>query len=154
MVMQITKTDVDKLATELSLELLPQLIVEIAELIGIEKTLQLVQAFGGTNLLMPKGVEKSSSKQALIHAVGEETAQALMEIYGGDRLYIARCEVALRDWRDNQLMNEIGQLVMNDMSQTKAIRHVAVKYGISERWVYELLKTDMEKRQYQQDLLF
>ncbi len=114
--MKIRKDEVD-LATELSHDLLPDIIVEIANLVGMSKTMQLVQAFGGTNLPMPIGVENSMSEQALIN------------------------------WRDNRLIGEIKQAVMNGMSQTRAIRQYAVKYGISERWVYELLKTHIAQQQ-------
>ncbi len=139
--------DIANLANELSLELLPTIIVEIANLVGMSKTMQLVQAFGGTDLTMPIGVENSMTEQALISAVGEETAQLLMENYGGDRLYIPRCEVALRDLRNNRLMAELKQAVMNGMSQTKAIRRLAIQYELSERRIYELLKERLPQQQ-------
>ncbi len=144
--MKIRKDEVD-LATELSHDLLPDIIVEIANLVGMSKTMQLVQAFGGTNLPMPIGVENSMTEQALISAVGEETAELLMESYGGDRLYIPRCEVALRDWRNNRLIAELKQAVMNGISQTRAIRQLAIQYELSERRIYELLKERLPQQQ-------
>lgn len=145
--MKTQAVNLSKVATELSLELLPDSIFEIANLIGIAKAMQLVQAFGGTELRVPVGMENSMTEQALIHAVGDETAQLLMEVYGGDRLYIPRCEVALKDWRDNRLIGEIRHAVMNGMSQTRAIRQLAIQYELSERRIYELLKERLPQQQ-------
>ncbi len=105
---------------------------------------------------MPKGVENSEREAVLVNALGQETAQVLMQIYGGSRLYIPRCQLAMTELRNQAFFAEIERDISRGSSQTAAIQHHAPRFGFTERWAYELLskkRQDHRKNRVQQGFL-
>lgn len=80
---------------------LPQSIVDLVELVGVDAALALVRDFGGTVLRVPfRERREGRTREALVTAMGETAALAFIDRYSGETLAIARCAAALRDRRD------------------------------------------------------
>lgn len=131
--------DVQALVKELSPEMLPDAVADIADIIGLNKTLLLVQKLGGVDFAIPMGNLQWSSEQLLIDAIGESAAAELMTAYGGERLYIPRCQAACIKLRNHEFRVAIEMMVASGKTQTAAIRQYAPQYGFTERWAYKIL---------------
>lgn len=107
--------------TEIDQSLLPGILLEISELIGMAATLKLVAKYGGVRLYVPKEIKED---HPLIKLVGICNAIALSDTYGGETLEIARAEAAIREIRDTEIRNQWPAL-----SQ----RQLALKYNTTER---------------------
>lgn len=122
-------------------ELLPPSVVDIVNTIGIEPTLRLVTALGGTSYDFPVGVADSPRLRVLQDILAPDEIGRLFAVYGGARYYIPRCEAALRELRNRQFRHAVEAMVARDgISQKLAIQQLAPQYDITERWAYEILK--------------
>lgn len=144
---------IDALVTELLPELLPEIVVNISDLIGYRAALKLVQALGGIDFAMPTGEMDSNREQTLVDAIGCDAAKALMQAYGGERLYIPRCHAAFVQLRYREFCQDVTRAVVNGETQTAAIHRYAPQYGFTERWAYTLLREE-SKRLDRQLMLF
>lgn len=121
--------------------LLPDVVALFCQLIGVEKTLLLVDKLGGVDFYMPNGLQTGSYReQRLIDTVGEVSANVLIHYFSGERLYIPRCEKLLRQARNRKFCELIAQAVATGMSQTQAVQGLAYEFGFSERHAYDVLK--------------
>ena len=78
---------------------LPAVIKEIIRHIGHGHAMALVREFGGQNLRIPKG-EGGDIWAELVEVIGERSTKALCAAFGGEEIYIALCDRALK--RDRQ----------------------------------------------------
>lgn len=83
---------------------LPASVNELAGVIGIANALALASAWGGLTLKVPASHYDGVTRAWLIERIGAEATVALIERYKGERLYIPRCVVALRDARDSEII--------------------------------------------------
>ena len=115
----------------------------VAELIGLPRTLQLVQALGGTTLPISKNQSKAGQLRfaALVEVIGEDAASSLTHHFGGDILYVPRCSQALRLARNQQLLNDFDQLLEQGLGANEAVSVLAIRYQLSDRMVWRVLKT-------------
>jgi hypothetical protein len=120
-------------------EQLPDVALEIADLIGYDKALLLFESLGGRDFPVPVGNRPSDNKAMLVTAIGDKAANTFMAHYGGERLYIPRCKNALTKIRDYKFCDDIATAIANGKTKTSAIQIIALKHGISERWGYKLL---------------
>lgn len=144
--------DIDALVNELLPELLPDIVVDISNLIGYKTTLLLVQELGGNDFAMPTGDMGSASEQRLINAVGVDAAKQLIQAYGGDRIYIPRCQAAFNQLRYQEFRIDIVKAVANGEMQKTAIQRLAPKYGFTERWAYTVLAEETKRSDAQMSL--
>lgn len=122
-------------------DLLPPSVADIVRTIGIEPTLRLVAALGGTSYDFPVGVADSPRLRVLQDILDPEDIERLLAVYGGARTYIPRCEAALRELRNRQFRAAVETMAARDgISQKLAIQQLAPQYDITERWAYEILK--------------
>lgn len=135
----------EALVHELLPDLLPDVVVEIAELIGYPKTLKLIHALGGLDFYMPKSFDNHHA-DLLAQTLGDD-AQVLIERFGGERIYIPRCQAAFIQIRNWEFTREVAWRTANGDSQQAAIQHLAPQYGFSERWAYKIL-AENEQRQF------
>lgn len=138
---------IDAAVAEFLPRLLPDVVVEIAELIGYPKTLKLIHALGGLDFYMPKSFDNRHA-DLLAQTLGDD-AQVLIERFGGERIYIPRCQAAFIQIRNWEFAREVAWRTANGDSQQAAIQHLAPQYGFSERWAYKILS---ETQQTQIDL--
>lgn len=73
----------------------------LAEYLGIETALRLVETLGGCDIVVPKG-QTGVTWDRLVRAIGEDEARRMTEIFGGEKLYIplnrAGWTAAKREW--------------------------------------------------------
>lgn len=90
----------DILTIKLDLKILPFIVQDIANLIGLPHALLLVDHYGGTSMWVPKEFKPD---HVLAKIVGAESAIKLIEEYGGENIEITKCEAALRTLRNDMI---------------------------------------------------
>jgi len=116
---------------EVDESLLPGILQEIAELIGLPATLKLVSHYGGVRLYVPK---RLSADHILVTIVGEAAALKLVEQFGGlDHFDIPKAQAISVALRNRKIREEYPSL-----SQRK----LALKYGLTERQVRKILAVE------------
>lgn len=120
---------------------LPAAAREIAALVGLPKTLQLVERLGGTTFPMPKRATRIGEMRytLLAEVVGVEAAAVLCQHYGGTNLYVPRCATALRRARDAEIVAAFDAVSKNRSANT-VVAELALKYRLSDRRVWLILK--------------
>lgn len=123
--------------------LLPPSIHEVAAVIGMPATLQLVERFGGTTLPLPKGANRLgiSALKALAKQIGDVPAQALAHHCAGEPLYIPKCDAALRRIRDLTICERFEAAVREGTTANRIVADLAREYKLTDRWVWNILKT-------------
>lgn len=108
---------------EINIDLLPPILQDLVELIGLPLTMKLVEAHGGTRLFVPK--RDVAEDHPLARLLGSEAAQKLIEAYGGEEHFdIPFGERALKAVRKAQIRAK--------RPYTSA-RLLALEYRTSER---------------------
>jgi hypothetical protein len=129
---------------------LPPRLAEIAELIGVPKTLKLVEARGGTRIYVPGTI---TSSHWLARLIGLAAARALSDHVAdrsrggrdvGDYLDIDRGAAALRALRDRRIIAAHA----NGVSATA----LALDYGMTERMIWYILAGSDNMADNQSDL--
>lgn len=122
-------------------DLLPRAIAEMVDVIGMDATIRLVEELGGADFDMPVGSKDSYRLSVLKNILAEAEVDALLAVYGGARIYIPRCEAALRELRNQRFAVHVRVLMEQEgLSQKAAVQKLIAGYGITERWAYEILK--------------
>lgn len=108
------------------LDLLPDELRQIAEEIGVEATLKLVSARGGTFLYVPKDM---APDRTLVRLIGMEAAEKLGKLYAGERIEIPRAlgwRLAIRDMLIYQKSkaHSQSQLALANGMTVRSIRNV------------------------------
>lgn len=132
--------------------LLPQPVTQIADLIGFPATEQLLAAFGGTTFPIGKGLRALGATRAALlrDTIGDEKAQLLIKTFGGEVLYLPRCDRALRELRNRRFLTEFAEVRQQGQSSLMAMTLLCPKYGFSDRFGWQLLalnKTKIESKQ-------
>lgn len=143
--MSNTPLDIDALVAELLPELLPDVVIDIAALVGYKTALKLVQALGGIDFAMPSGETGGHASMLLTNAVGVDAAKLLIKAYGGERVYIPRCQSAFTQMRNQEFRRSVMAMVANGETQKAAIRLYAPQYGFTERWAYTVLSEESKR---------
>lgn len=122
--------------------LLPQQIHEIAQVIGLPDALRLVEQLGGTTWEFAKGGNRPGQIRvaALGDILGEETATRLTRHLGGEKIYIPKCDTALRRLRDLEMNRQFEQAVREGVSANTVVNELARAYKLSDRRVWGILK--------------
>lgn len=133
--------------------LLPETVRQMADVIGIRATQDLVAALGGARFKFGKGREDTARLRLLFSAIGEAKTYELLKVFGGEELYIPRCDAALRGLRNEQFRNDFIRLKEKGMSGMMAMTELCPRYGISDRTGYTILR-DLFEPVTQQGALF
>lgn len=120
--------------------LLPETIQQIAALIGLPRTLELVAALGGTTFPVPKNQRRLGQirYEALAEVIGVDGADALTRHFGGEILSIPKCEAALRELRDRAVRAEFDAIT-REHPAVHAVMLLARKYRLTDRHIWRLL---------------
>ncbi|MBH2032412.1 MAG: hypothetical protein I8H73_06130 [Pseudomonadales bacterium] len=123
-------------------ELLPTQLLEIAEAIGLPATQRLVDELGGTTWPVAKGVRRLGiiRHAALVDVVGEQAAEIMASRWADVRLYIPKCDAALRCMRDHEINSQFEQGVREGISANTLVNELARSYKLSDRRIWEILK--------------
>lgn len=122
--------------------LLPDVVLQIANLIGFPATVSLIEKFGGSTFPIGKGLHALGAHRAelLRQTIGAENAALLARSFGGDVLYLPRCDRALRELRNQRFLAEFATLRNAGTSGLLAMTHLCPKYGFSDRFAWELIR--------------
>ena len=113
---------------EVELDHLSPRLRELADLIGLKATMQLVHAFGGRRLYVPI---KPLPEHHLAQLIGLDALTRLSRVFGTeDRILIPRADNALRQARNRRIRAQYGP---------KSIRQLAHEYQLTERQIYEIV---------------
>ena len=137
---KLTASDFNILSNEEMVDLFPPIFIEMVECIGLDNALLVVNSFGGTDFAMPRGLIESKRGQKLIDCLGHDVAMRFMGAFGSDRLYIPRCDDALREVRNRKFCKVIDDAIRAGHSKTNAVQSYAYEFGFSERNAYKVLK--------------
>lgn len=125
--------------------LLPDSMLDIVHAIGIKSAMDLVQAVGGARFKIGKGRRKTERLEILFSAIGEAKTYELLRMFGGEDLYIPRCEEALRELRNEQFRREFLDLIERQgVGKLMAMSKLCPKYKISERTGYTIVRSKWE----------
>ena len=136
--------------------LLPDSVITIAELIGFPATAELLRVLGGTTFPVGKGLRAMGAGRAklLKETIGEENARLMTAHFGGEVLYLPRCDRALRELRNRAFFSEFDELKSTGVSTPKIMTELCPKYGFSDRFAWSILKEFNERSLSQQESLF
>jgi Mor family transcriptional regulator len=107
--------------------MLPDSLKELAEVIGVDACLVLVEMFGGSRLYVPKSV----GEEHRLWCLGNEVLKNLIAIFGGNFLQIPRA-ARLKKWERNQKIAEAHQ--------NRSIAKIAKEFDLTERQVWAILR--------------
>ncbi|WP_231879816.1 Mor transcription activator family protein [Crenobacter luteus] len=135
--------------------LLPETARLIADLIGLPKALQLIEAWGGTTFPVSKNQRRDGQIRyaALAEVVGVDAAAILTRRFGGEVLSIPRCAVAMREVRDRMIRAEFDTLT-REHPAVHAVNQLARRYQMTERNVWVVLKKTDQVGETRQAVLF
>lgn len=138
-------------------ELLPPAVIQIADLIGFPATEQLLKAFGGTTFPVGKGLRALGANRAALlrDTIGDHNTQLLIKNFGGEALYLPRCDRALRELRNRRFLAEFDDVRQGGTSSLMAMTFLCPKYGFSDRFGWQLLsqkKNGLAQNQQQESL--
>lgn len=120
--------------TDLSLDCLPESVQSIADVIGLADTEKLVRVIGGTRFKFGKGKQETARLKLLQQTIGEPQTEKLLSVFGGDVMYIPRCQLALQRLRNQRFRADYAALTDNGKtSKAMALLQLCPQYGISHR---------------------
>lgn len=126
--------------------LMPETVQTMANLIGIEQAMVLVEALAGIDYLMPKTLKSNTGNQ-LVSLIGAEATQTLITHFGGSYVYIPFCAALRRALFNQAFFNAVMTKMEYGTSQYHAVRETAHQFGIAERTGYAILKKFSQKRE-------
>ncbi|RPD86201.1 hypothetical protein EGK75_07400 [Neisseria weixii] len=137
---EMTEKDFDEIR-----HLLPESVVSLITVAGVEATLHLVRNFGGTNFPVSNRKRNSRQSQALHAAladeVGEEIACKIETAYGdAPYFHIPRCLGAMIELRNRFIRRQYDEMTGSGVSDTFAVRDLALAHHLAIRQVRYILK--------------
>ena len=121
---------------QVTVELLPSSLREIAALAGMAATLAIVEAYGGIELYIPSG--ELSADHDLVKLVGRRAAESLQLAYPGETLIIPLAARAARAIRNAEMRRDRAVL---------SAAAIARKYRTTERNVRAICAALADDRQ-------
>lgn len=109
---------------------LPDSLAEIADVVGLEGALKLVEQCGGTRIFIPR---KVGVQHQLANLLGFEQARRMSQHFGGETISIVRAAAALRKRRNLEIISRYDG--------GEGVRVLARAYQLTERHIYAILAT-------------
>ena len=123
----------DILNIKIDLKILPLIIQEFSQLIGLSNALILVDNYKGTRMWVPL---EFNPDHVLVKLIGHEASAKLIEAFGGELYVIPKCDDAMRAVR-----NEL--IAASDKSQSQLAR----EWNLTERQIINIQKNVKDDRQ-------
>ena len=135
--------------------LLPESMVTLIGLIGMEAAFALVKHLGGTTFpVSEKSTKQGKIRYAMLaEIVGERVADKLTITHGSMNLYIPRCFEAMRELQKRMIRRQFDELTRN-MTATDAVIQLAITFKIADRTVWNIIKTTDKLPEHAQSSLF
>jgi len=112
---------------------LPPALREIADAVGLEAALRLIECWGGVRIYLP-GPDRLTDDHILARGLGRPAAEQLCRHFGAGAYTVPRGLEALRAARDRAMRAE--------HADGRSARDLALAYRLSERRVWEILARD------------
>lgn len=117
----------DSIAPQINARMLPRLLRDIADIIGLDAALKLVRAYSGLRLYIP---ERAHAGHPVAQIIGVENLQKLANIYGRENLSLPKIDAA-----DRQIKHHTVHALR---ASGIPVKHVARETGYTERRIYQL----------------
>jgi len=122
---------------------LPDFVRLLVRLIGMPKTVMLIEQLGGTTFPVAKRLSRQGEVryQLLAEVVGVEAADRLTEHFGGEPLYIPTCAKAVRLARDRRIRADFDTIT-REHSSLYAVVKLVQRNKLSDRQIWRILKQE------------
>ncbi|HHV7522971.1 TPA: Mor transcription activator family protein [Burkholderia orbicola] len=122
---------------------LPDFVRLLIRLIGMPKTVMLIEKLGGTTFPVAKRLSRQGEVryQLLAEVVGVEAADRLTEHFGGEPLYIPTCAKAVRLARDRRIRADFDTIT-REHSSLYAVVKLVQRNKLSDRQIWRILKQE------------
>lgn len=117
---------------------LPATIQNIVSIIGHARAMELVRDLGGQSYRFPVG-QTSDTWEHLVELIGTSAAARLCQHYGGEEVYIARCDAALRADRNRKIIACYEALMAEGYSSRGAISVLVREFKMSNRQIEKII---------------
>ena len=114
---------------DIDLSKLPYVVQDIANIIGLENALKLVEQYKGIKMYVPS---EFRSDHILCQLIGEANTVILIKNYGGETLDIPKCNAAILTVRNFYIRNS-----------NKSQRQLAIVHGLTVRQIRIIKKKSM-----------
>ena len=116
---------------------------ERAELLGVDRVLELCQLFGGDNLYIPIGEEVTADIKELQEILGLEAYKGLQMRYCGTVIYFPRQQTVMREY--------VAKKVREEYDGTNR-RRLMRKYNLTKNSFYRILEgKDGPRKNFKED---
>lgn len=121
----------------INIDLLEPILQDMVDLIGLHPTMQLVQAYGGVRLYVPK--LELEHDHSLVRLIGHAAARKLQAMYGGETHFdIPKAERALRAVRNAGIRAK---------RPDTSVRLLALEYHLTERQILTICGETADDKQ-------
>ena len=124
--------------------LLPDSFIALITVVGAEDAFTLLRHYSGTTIPIGKNSSKAGRllHVTLLAVLCEESVTKLETAYANQRkLWIPKCDDALRELRDRFIRSQFNDLTQNNrMSSNLAVNNLAVQHRLTDRHVWHILK--------------
>ena len=130
---------------------LPEIVLEMVELVGFIDVEKIINQFGGTTFRFTDGAVYFPKLKELI---GLESAAKLRHYFQAEEVYIPRCETALRLLRNERLKADFDYITQTEKKSGRtAMQELCPKYRLSDRQAWEIVRA-LQRLSYQQKLSY
>ncbi|EOY8360614.1 hypothetical protein AIT68_002094 [Salmonella enterica subsp. salamae] len=128
------------------MSMLPDVVIEIISVIGLNPAMKLIKSFGGTTFPIGKGIRflGGSNANKLRAILSEEEIKELSFYFSGSPVYLPRCDRVLREIRNRAFIKDYHSMRQAGASSSKCMRELPPKYEFTDRYGWELLKKHRE----------
>ncbi|MDO1510394.1 MULTISPECIES: Mor transcription activator family protein [unclassified Neisseria] len=129
----------------LVIDIMPDKFHELKTVVGEEAALNLFQKHGGAN--MPIGLNKTKNGKKLyaelVESIGNKAAEKFTEAFAARSrsFYVSNCLKAKIRLRNMVIKKDFDEITNGGITSPRAVNDLAVKYGLSARAIWFILKT-------------
>lgn len=120
----------------------PSTTAQLISVISQEAYTRIQAVHGGNKLTIPK-TNQAKAFFSLVEIIGQARAEALIKEFGGNNIYIPNGKPAQDSCsaskRNASICAEYDNLTKT-VSSSEAVRRLSKKSGLSNRWIYMILK--------------
>ncbi|WP_165078280.1 MULTISPECIES: Mor transcription activator family protein [unclassified Desulfovibrio] len=110
-----------------------------AALDDLDRFKRVLMTYGGRTLRIPASVPPPGHR--LRQSLGAACTERLVARYGGTELYVPTCRAVLGRLRQQEIIRDFSRAAGRGMSSVNAVAALAGRYGLSDRRIWQILKT-------------
>ncbi len=127
---------------QLDLNVFPEAVQFLINLIGEEGTFSLIQHYGGSTLRIPRGdtIVGRTKIDLLAQKIGKQEIQNIVQTFGGTCIYIPNCKKLLTAKQHAKIIQDRDKLAAKGISERQLVSDLARRYKLSDRHIWRILK--------------